>query len=211
MTAEAKAKNVFSWRYLLFLCLFAAGLPAIVFIDWYRAVMTAFDVAALVFMATLPALFRLDTAGMRQQAAKVDANRMILIFLTVITTFTVMAAVTAELNGADAKNPLNIAFTIITLALAWLFSNLVYAVHYAHLFYDRGPKGRDRGGVTFPGQDDPHYWDFVYFAFTLGMTFQTSDVEINDRQWRKLVTLQSMASFVFNIGIIAFSINILAS
>lgn len=177
--------------------------------------MAAFDVAALVYGITLPALFRLDTTGMRAQAAKVDAGQMTLLFLTIITTFTIMAAVVAELKGAGAKEYISIGFTIGTLALAWTFSNLVYAVHYAHLFYDRTPhgkdRGKDRGGIVFPGQSEPHYWDFVYFAFTLGMTFQTSDVEICDRQWRKLVTLQSMASFVFNIGIIAFTINIMAS
>lgn len=196
---------------MLFICVFVAGMPLLFFTEWYRAVMTAFDVAALVYGVTLPALFRLDTEGMRAQAAKVDASQMTLLFLTVITTFTIMAAVVAELKGAGAKEFINIGFTIATLALAWVFSNLVYAVHYAHLFYDRTPHGKDRGGVVFPGQNEPHYWDFVYFAFTLGMTFQTSDVEICDRQWRKLVTLQSMASFVFNIGIIAFSINIMAS
>lgn len=186
-------------------------MPAIFFAEWYRAVMLAFDVAALAYLATLMTLFRLDTSAMRAQAAKVDANQPTLLFLTIITSCTIMAAVVAELNDASAKNAVNIGLTIGTLALAWLFSNLVYAVHYAHLFYEDAANGRDRGGIKFPKTNDPHYWDFVYFAFTLGMTFQTSDVEIEDRQWRKLVTLQSMASFAFNIGIIAFSINILAS
>jgi uncharacterized membrane protein len=95
-----------------------------------------------------------------------------------------------------------------TLALCWLFSNLVYALHYAHLYYRAG-RGGDAGGLTFPGTDEPDYGDFVYFAFCLGMTFQTSDVTITDGGTRRVVTLHCLAAFVFNLGVIAFTINVL--
>ena len=60
-----------------------------------------------------------------------------------------------------------------------------------------------------PGTDEPDYWDFVYFAFTLGMTFQTSDVSITDRRIRRVVLGHSLAAFVFNLGVLAFTINVL--
>ena len=80
----------------------------------------------------------------------------------------------------------SIVLIVATLALAWLFANMVFTLHYAHLYYlQKG--GRDRGGIQVPGVKEPDYWDFLYFAFTLGMTFQTSDVTISDAHVRRVV------------------------
>ena len=106
--------------------------------------------------------------------------------------------------------PTDIALIIATLLIAWLFSNMVYALHYAHLFYSQD-KGGDVGGLDFPGDGDPDYGDFIYFAFTLGMTFQTSDVAIPGRPIRRTAILHCFAAFVFNIGVLAFTINVLGN
>ncbi|MEI9926827.1 MAG: DUF1345 domain-containing protein [Sphingomonas sp.] len=94
--------------------------------------------------------------------------------------------------------------------VSWVFSNLVYTLHYAHMFYQEGDVG-DCGGFEFPDTPEPDYWDFIYFAFCLGMTFQTSDVTITHVRVRRAVTLHCLAAFVFNLGVIAFSINVLGS
>jgi uncharacterized membrane protein len=97
-----------------------------------------------------------------------------------------------------------------TLVLSWIFSNWIYSLHYAHLFYTRAPEdGGDTGGLEFPKTPEPDYWDFIYFGFCLGMTFQTSDVSVTDGRFRKVVTLHCLAAFVFNLGVIAFTINVL--
>ena len=85
---------------------------------------------------------------------------------------------------------------------------MIYTLHYAHLFYREGARG-DSGGLEFPRTPEPDYWDFIYFAFCLGMTFQTSDVTVTDGRLRRAVTAHCMAAFVFNLGIIAFTINVL--
>jgi uncharacterized membrane protein len=103
-----------------------------------------------------------------------------------------------------------LALLIGTLATAWIFSNLIYALHYAHLFYS-DENGGDAGGIEFPKTPEPDYWDFIYFAFCLGMTFQTSDTDITSGLVRRVVTLHSLEAFVFNLGVIAFSINVLGS
>ena len=41
------------------------------------------------------------------------------------------------------------------------------------------------------------------------MTFQTSDVAIGDRMIRRVVTIHCLAAFVFNLGVLAFTINVL--
>ena len=66
-------------------------------------------------------------------------------------------------------------------------------------------------GFHFPGTDSPVYSDFVYFAFTCGMAFATSDVQISNQHIRKIVTMHCLAAFVFNIGVLAFTINVLGS
>jgi uncharacterized membrane protein len=98
---------------------------------------------------------------------------------------------------------------IVTLALAWIFSNTIYALHYAHLAYMHPDVGCI--GFEFPRTKHPVYWDFVYFSFTCGMAFATSDVVITETRMRKIVTFHCLAAFAFNIGVLAFTINVLGS
>lgn len=197
-----------------FLWAAAAGLVstpiAIVMSDWRMGTMIGFDAAAILFLLSVIPLFRRGNAqSMRQAAVRNDANRVMLLVITGIVMVVILVAVAAELSQRAGANPLGVALIIATLVLAWGFSNMVYTLHYAHLFYTASGSGGDRGGIVFPGTKEPDYWDFTYFAFTLGMTFQTSDTDIEDRRIRKIATLHSLAAFMFNIGILAFTINVL--
>jgi uncharacterized membrane protein len=210
MMARAPASAIMPWRYGLFLllCFSAAGFG--IWLPWYQAVMAGFDVSALGYAATLPPLLKLGAEGIRKQAEPIDADRILLLALTAVIMVTILTSVAAELSQRTAPDQKAVILIIATLFIAWCFSNMIYATHYAHMFYDGSGDGGDRGGVAFPKTDSPDYWDFIYFSYTLGMTFQTSDVNIVDGQWRKVVIFHCVAAFVFNIGIIAFSINILA-
>lgn len=197
-------------RFILFvvLLLVASG-AGTVWLGWRHGVMVGFDIAALGFLLScLPLLSGTDVAAIRKDAVRNDANRLLLLVVTGIVMLVVLVTVWVELTNATAARHASPAFIIVTLMLAWLFSNSVYALHYAHLHYAQH-EGRDRGGVDFPGRGEPDYWDFVYFAFTLGMTFQTSDVAITDRNIRRVVTAHCFAAFIFNLGILAFTINVL--
>ncbi len=172
--------------------------------------MIGFDTAALLFLLSLIGLFRRgDARSMREAAIHNDANRVGLLAITLIVMLVILIAVAAELSQRTASNPLIVALIITTLVLAWSFSNMIYALHYAHIFYTSNAQGQDVGGIDFPGTNEPDYWDFTYFAFTLGMTFQTSDTDITNRHIRKIATFHSLAAFVFNIGVLAFTINVL--
>ncbi len=86
--------------------------------------------------------------------------------------------------------------------------NTIFALHYAHEFYgDWGGKG---SGLDFPGTREPDYWDFFYFAFVIGMTFQVSDVQITSRRIRRLALFHALIAFAFNTAIVALSINIIS-
>lgn len=174
-------------------------------LDPARAFITGFDIAATVFLLSLlPLLPSTSDHDMRLHASENDANRVVLLCIATVISLAILVAVAIELG---ARGGPNVALVVVTLALAWLFGNTVYALHYAHVYYVESGHG-----LGFSGDDTaPDYSDFLYFAFTLGMTFQTSDTSVDTRQMRRLVTVHSLAAFVFNIGVLAFSINVLGS
>ena len=199
-------------RFLLFLAVLIAGVIAgQAVLGWREGAMAGFDAAALVFFATIAPLFNDEAGEMRQAARRNDANRAMLLAITGAVMFVVLAAVASELKQKQAPDVPSLILVIGSLVLAWLFSNLIYALHYAHLFYSGDEAGEDRGGIDFPSTKEPDYWDFVYFSFTLGMTFQTSDVEISSGHVRRIVIFHCLAAFIFNLGVIAFTINVLGS
>jgi uncharacterized membrane protein len=205
-------KRIAPPRFILFTILFVAGLFfAIPAYGWGRGTMGAFDVAAAVFLIAISTLLRKGKADqMRKAAAANDANRAGLLVLTGLTMVVILTSVAKEMQ--EKANLVATVLVIVTLVLAWLFSNSVYALHYAHLFYsDCDGDGKDAGGLEIPNCAEPDYWDFLYFSFTLGMTFQTSDVEISSRQIRRVTLGHCLAAFVFNIGVLAFTINVLGS
>jgi uncharacterized membrane protein len=201
-------------RFVVFALLMAASFAGLCewrgMERWPDALALAFDIAAACFLVSLVPLLR-DSGDMRAHAARNDANRVWVLVITSLLTLVVMAAVSGELRAAQAGDSFAVIKLVATLTLIWLFANTVYALHYAHAFYTRAAGGSDTRGLDFPGDDSPDYADFLYFAFTLGMTFQTSDVTITARPLRRVALLHGLAAFVFNIGVIAFSINALGA
>ena len=197
-------------RFVAFVLILAVAVPiGWALLGWREGVLAGFDIAAIVFLAACLPLLNDKPDRMRELAAANDANRAVLLGITLAVSLVVLVAVAAELSQKGAPKPFAVVMIVATLLLAWLFSNSVFALHYAHMFYSSGNDDQDCGGVEFPKTDEPDYQDFLYFAFCLGMTFQTSDVDITDRRFRQVVTFQCFAAFIFNLGVLAFSINVL--
>ncbi len=198
------------WRFIAFAVISGVltlmSLPAM---GWSRGIMLSFDIAAVVFLASCIPLLHDEAGQMRTAAKRNDANRALMLGIAVVVMVVIMIAVASELMHGGASRPLDIVLIICTLSMSWLFTNTLYALHYAHLFYTSNADGKDSGGLNFPGTKEPDYWDFAYFSFCLGMTFQTSDTEMASRQFRRVSTFHCLAAFVFNIGVIAFTINVL--
>lgn len=203
-------RNIAPARFLLFgVVLVAVAAIAGTFSGNPRlALLIGFDAAALVFFATVLPLLNDDPGTMRRTAEANDANRPALLAITVLISLVILFAIGTLIAGKETLPWQGLALVVGTLMLAWLFANTVFALHYAHLYY-LPDTDRDRGGLEFPGADEPDYWDFLYFSFTLGMTFQTSDVTIRGAHLRKVVLGHSMAAFLFNMGILAFTVNAL--
>jgi len=197
-------------RFLLFIAVTAvAGWLLLPRVGPHFGIMLAFDAGAAAFLLSAAPLLGHRASGMRESACRNDANRPMLLLITVIVGVAVFTAIAAEVLSGIKSNPWALPAILGTLALSWTFSNTIYALHYAHIFYIAGRNGADSGGLEFPDTKEPDYWDFLYFAICLGMTFQTSDVTISSRRLRRVVTAHCLAAFVFNLGILAFTINVL--
>ena len=176
---------------------------------WALGAMAGFDVAAALFLIScVPLLGTKEARVIRDHAPRNDANRHVLLVITGIVMAVLLTAIAAEAVGHNPQ-PLTKALIIGTLALAWVFSNTVYAFHYAHMVYMHPDVGCV--GLEFPRTTHPVYWDFVYFSFTNGMAFATSDVVVTETRMRKTVIVHGLAAFAFNIGVLAFTINVLGS
>jgi uncharacterized membrane protein len=65
--------------------------------------------------------------------------------------------------------------------------------------------------LRFPDDGQPDYWDFVYFSFVVGMTFQVSDVAVTQKSVRRTVVAHGALSFFFTTAVVAMAVNIAAS
>ncbi len=199
-------------RFALFLGLLAVGWGGgIASFGIERGLLAGFDLAALVYLASCFPLFRLGTAQLRRAAIENDANRWLLLALSFLLSLVILAAITAQLatpTGLPFADKMVIA---VSLVIVWTFANAIYTLHYAHLYYTRADGGKDAAGLKFPGTKEPDLADFTYFAFTLGVALQTSDVEVVSPHIRRVVTIHCVIAFFFNLGVLALTINVLGS
>jgi uncharacterized membrane protein len=115
------------------------------------------------------------------------------------------ALVQARHHSGTGKGLL-IALAVAVVAVSWLAVHLVFTVRYGDLYY-----ADPDGGVDFNQQERPDYRDFVYFALTIGMTFQVSDTTITSKAVRRQATRHALLSYLFGAVIVALAINTVAS
>ena len=153
-----------------------------------------------------------DHHNLRRRARLQDEGRVAILVLTAAAAFASLGAILALLGtvAGTLREPIQLAFAALTIVLSWAFTHTMFALHYAHEYYDEnGGKG---GGLTFPNDNpEPDYWDFMYFAFTIGMTSQVSDITVSCKPIRRTVFGHSIISFVFNAALLALTVNIAAS
>ena len=185
------------------------ALPA-QFGDGLRLV-AAWDVAALTMIALAWWLvLRADPGETRLHAAEDDPGRHVVGALVVLASIFAFGANAVVLRNARActggTRSLYLVLCIVAVTAAWLLTHTAYTLRYAHLYYR--DDGDGEGGLGFPDQAPPALIDFAYFAFTIGMCFQVSDVTISTRLIRREVLGHSMLSFAYNTAILATAINL---
>jgi uncharacterized membrane protein len=164
---------------------------------------------ALYLLLVYTMVLRSGLPHIRRNAVLQDDGRFLILLMTALGAFASLAAIVSEL-GAAHRSPRELVFATLTIALSWAAVHTAFALHYAHEFY----RGARPGGLDFPKgheDEDPDYWDFVYFSFVIGMTAQVSDVGVTDRMIRRTATVHGIISFGFNTALVALMVNIAAS
>ena len=181
--------------------------------DWRfeTRLLTGWDIGvALYLVLAFHLIATSDVRRIRHNAAQQDEGQLVILTCTVAAALASLAAIFAELGTAAGgtprpRSPLILA--TLTILLSWAFIHTIFALHYAHEFYDETASR----GMSFPGDDlHPDYLDFVYFSFVIGMTSQVSDVAITSKLIRRTVTAHGVVSFLFNAALLALTVNIAA-
>ena len=157
---------------------------------------------------------RADPTMTRIRAQAQDQSGYV-IFLLVVTaasaSFVAIGFLAGDIKGMPFwQRTEHLTLSVAALLLSWLLIQTLFGFHYARLYYSRHPgTAEHRGGLKFPGDKEPDYLDFAYYSFVVGMTSQVSDVAVLTRRVRRLTLVHGVLSFVYNIAILAMSINII--
>jgi uncharacterized membrane protein len=190
-------------------------------LSWSTRAILGWDAAVLFFLALI---FQMMTdcgvARMQARAASQDEGRGAVLGLSIVAAGAAVMAIGVELSLAKDEHgllkSLRVLLAFATMAMSWLFVHIIFALHYAHEYYAPDPTETGetedglRGGLNFPGEQDPDYWDFLHFAIIIGVASQTADIEFTSRTQRRIGTIHGLVSFVFNTVVLALTINLLA-
>jgi uncharacterized membrane protein len=172
------------------------------------ATILAWDAAVICFLVlTYQVIADHSIASIRRRAARLDTRTWVITTLVILAACASLFGLGLNLRGPDGVLPnhpaLRAALAGFTVLGSWSLIHVIFALHYAHLFY-----GVSEGGLVFPGERDPDYWDFLYYSFVVGMTCQVSDVQVSASSLRRLTLAHGVLSFFFNTVILALAVNI---
>jgi uncharacterized membrane protein len=176
---------------------------------WRYAAAVGWTVAAAVFTVwTWWVIGRMGPQETEAHATRDDPARLLTDLITLAACVASLAGVVYLLGAGSAGGPteaLAAAVGIASVVGAWLVVHTVYTTRYAFLYYSG-----DRGGIDFNQTEPPAYVDFAYLAFTLGMTYQVSDTELQTRPIRATALRHALLSYLLGAVVLATVINLVA-
>lgn len=188
---------------------------------WASRALIGWDTFALVSLVLIGvSLLGCGPDALRWRAQLEDEGRFVILGLLLIAALASTVAIGFAIRPVDGLQGWNLALYIVetagTIILSWFLMQTLFALHYARDWYThernqkKHPSKKTPPPLAFAGDELPEFTDFLYFSFTIGMTFQTSDTEVNTRSMRRLVLVHGVVAFFYNTGIVALSINIVA-
>ena len=176
--------------------------------------LVAWDFSVFLYLALVVRLASKATPDRIRLRARLqdDGALFTLVFSTVAVAICFVAialelSAVKSMTGADKFYHAVLVAT--TIPMAWSFIHSMFALHYAHEFYDAEDS---RGhGLIFPGDKPPSYWDFLYFSFIIGTSGQTADVSVSCDSIRKTALVHCVLAFFFNITMLGLTINVASS
>jgi len=184
---------------------------------WSAAIAGWNAVAVVILALDWVTILTTPQRKIRELAQQQDLSRFLVFVFVVVTASAALFAVgflVSVKSQTGGHFIIHLLLTLLTVIFSWTLVHTVFGFRYAHAFYgDSGDPGvqRHAGGLIFPGDRPPDYFDFAYFSFVVGMTCQVSDVQITSRRMRRLTLAHSILSFGFNTIILALVINIAVS
>ncbi len=174
------------------------------------APLIGWDILALVFCAwvwlTVWRLNPHETAGhATREDPSVDVADVVLLGAAIASLAAVGFLLVGTGGMTGAEKYLEAGFAVVSVFVSWILVHTVFTLRYARLYYSGKP-----GGIDFNDPDDPDYRDFAYLAFTIGMTFQVSDTDLQSKPIRRMALRHAWISFPLGAVIIATSINLVA-
>ncbi len=194
------------WPLGVLILIAASGVLWPVSGGWLSRVALAWDIGVGLFLieSAIKVIRTRSADAIRRRASALDEAGPAILPLALIAAVASVVVVVGEAAEGGGGPAL---LALVTVVLSWLFVHVIFAFHYAHVFYSAGAKG-DRGGLLFPGEDpEPDYWDFLHFSLIIGVASQTADVQITDRGIRRTSTVHSLTAFVFNTVVVALTVN----
>ena len=185
-----------------------AGAAVTVATIWRVGLLVGWIVTASIFLLWLwRSIWPMDARATARHAVAEYPGRSAADTTMVVAAIASLAAIALLLIGSDGALGTNVqaALTVLSVALAWAVVHSIYTTRYARLYYT----GTD-GGIKFNEPDPPRYSDFAYLAFTLGMTFQVSDTDLESKEIRAEALRHALLSYLFGTIMIATTINLVA-
>lgn len=191
----------------------AAALISSAWVDRGLATILAANVFFSIYLIfTIFKIEKLNQHYLKSHPGSADAPVLVIFMITLATVAIAFASLFEVINASQGPSGWRLVFALLAIPLGWSTIHLMAAIHYAHLYWEpRGKEARPSRGLEFPGPDAPDGWDFVYFAFVIGMTAQTSDVAISGRHIRRFNLVHAVATFFFNTVLVAAAVNVAVS
>lgn len=178
---------------------------------WPMRLAVAWDAGVTAFLLlTFMRLSRArSVAAIRARSAELDQAGGAVLPLSLLAAGASVFVIVFMAASGGKPTAVAAVLTVVTIALSWLFVQTIFTLHYAHEFYAPAAAGQgDRQGLMFPGEDDADYWDFLHFALIIGVANQTADVQISSQRLRRIATVHSIVSWLFNTVILALAVNL---
>ena len=174
---------------------------------------------ALYLILALAGFHKLTPDYLRRNAKSADEPVWIIFLVTAAAVTVALVSLFLLINSQHSPDPVRLVLTLSAVPLGWFTIHVMAALHYAHLYWQPETTAEESGagrpaarqGLEFPGDADPGGADFLYFAFVVGMTAQTSDVEVKNTAMRMVTTVHSVISFFFNTVLVAAAVNVAVS
>ena len=175
--------------------------------------LVAWNVGAWAYLALVAHMMFRPNADPQVQARPEDENQWVLVTLGVVAALAALAAIVWELGPVKAMDGAgkgeHLALVIASILAAWTFIQVMFAIHYAGVYFAAVADGAP-GGLDFPDMKKPGWTEFLYQAFTVGCTFASSDTNVGSTRMRRICVIQGVVAFFFNTIILALAINIAA-